>query len=272
MPTITAPNFGVLGLPEGVKDAGQRVDFRPSQFDLLIENKGYRLAWERASVCPCAPVSEKTEQPDPNCDLCHGSGWFYFSGLTAQDDSDIGTLNSVQQAIVDVNSAMVIKGVITGIRIEHDPYNKVGNWDSGNLMVTVRHENVLGYYDKLIGLDIEIPFSEILISSEDSPIEGRYLMTGVNRLRSATQVYIPDVDFTLVDGKISWVLGRAPADGTRLSVHYLCHPTWLVIDHPHAVRMTLRKFKTASPSTPLGNPEALPVQAMVRYDFLPEGD
>ena len=70
MPTLTMPQAGVTGLPEGTKEEGQRVDFRPDQFDLTIETKGYRIAWSRAAQCPCKPINAQTEQPDPNCAIC----------------------------------------------------------------------------------------------------------------------------------------------------------------------------------------------------------
>ena len=53
-------------------------------------------------------------------------------------------------------------------------------------------------------------------------------------------------------------------------MHYLMHPTWLVVEYPHMIRTTPIKFKTTSPTTPQGDPNALPVQAMLRYEFLVE--
>ena len=83
-PVITMPDYPELGIPEGVKQIGQRIDFKPTQFDLAIETKGYLLLWERSTQCPCTPVTTQTEQPDPNCSLCKGSGWIYFGAPNAQ--------------------------------------------------------------------------------------------------------------------------------------------------------------------------------------------
>lgn len=269
-PIITMPPVPALGVPAGMKQAGQRVDFRPDQFDLAIETKGYLLAWTRACVCPCEPVSEKAKgMPDPNCPLCHGDGWFYFGGHEAQEAEQIGTLDEIQQAIVDESGAMVIRGIMTSIANQFNPWDKLGNWMSGSSQVTVRHQNKLGYFDKIVGLDVDIAYAEVIVTDGSQALETRYKVTGINLIRSEDKVYTPDVDYKIVKGAITWYPGKIPETGIRLSVHYLCHPTWLVVEHPHAARVTSVKFKTANPKTPTGDPRKLPVQAIVRYDFIP---
>ena len=67
---------------------------------------------------------------------------------------------------------------------------------------------------------------------------------------------------------VNWLL--APAEDTPVSAHYNVQPTYLVQNHPHAVRDTLVKFKKkpANLQTPYGDSVALPVQAVVKFDFL----
>lgn len=270
-PVITMPAVPALGLPAGTKEAGKRVDFKPDDFDLLIETKGYLLAWTRAAMCPCAPVTPQTEQPDPNCDLCNGSGWFYFGDQKGiRDWNEIGDLNDLQKHIIVSNDAMVIRGVGTSIQNTLNPWDKLGNWMSGMMQITVRHQNKLAYYDKLIGLDTEITYSEIVEADGTEALSTRYPTTGVNLLRSETVTYTPNVDYALdQQGSILWKTGKAPDAGTRLSVHYLCHPTWLVVEHPHVARTSPVKFKTATPQTPRGDSRRLPIQAVVKLDFIP---
>jgi len=276
------PEVPKLGLPEGEKDAGQRVDFKPTKFDLLIETKGYLLAWTRACRCPCRPVVEQTEQTDPNCPLCDGKGVFYFGGNQAQDLSGYN-FDAIQQKIIDDNSPMIIRGIITSIQNQYDPWDRLGNWQSGSLMCTVRPENKLAIYDRLVVLDSEIVYSEVVEADGTNLVPSRYLVTGVNQVRGHTPAdatdpndngelveYLAETDYFLNDsGQIEWHTGKAPVTGTRLALHYSCHPTFLVWEHPHVVRTTLKKFKTdpATLKTPLGDPKHLPVQAMVRYEF-----
>ncbi|MGI4850692.1 MAG: hypothetical protein ACRYGR_01960, partial [Janthinobacterium lividum] len=78
IPPIITPQFGALGIPAHSKETGQRSDFRVDQFSININAHGYRLAWTRASICPCMPINAQTEQADPSCSLCQGNGFFYF--------------------------------------------------------------------------------------------------------------------------------------------------------------------------------------------------
>ena len=100
-PTLTLPP-GTVGLPDGVKEAGRRVDFKPDAFTLAIETKSFgRLAWTQACYCPCVPNNDQTDQPDPNCDLCDGHGWLMFRPAIAETDPKVlGDLNPLQAKLV----------------------------------------------------------------------------------------------------------------------------------------------------------------------------
>lgn len=266
---LTGPSFGITGIPEGEKETGRRVDFRATQFDLVIETKGYRLAWTRAAQCPCVPVNDQTEQPDPNCPSCDGKGWFYFGPQDyAVSEELVGQLDAVQRAVVDKDGAAVVRGVMTGLSTQPNAYDQLGQWTWGTSQVTVRAPNRLGYYDRLVMLDSEAVFAEkILAGDPTTPLALRYPATGVNLLASLARRYTV-ADFEVVGGEVRWLLGRAPATGTQLTAHYLMHPTWLVIEHPHSMRTTALKRKILEPVTPRGDPTFLPVQALVRLEFL----
>ena len=265
------PSSGVIGLPTGVKEQGRRVDFRPDDFTLAIETKGYRLAWSRAGPCPCDSVNPQTEQPDPNCPVCEGSGWFYFTPSEAVS-TPAGSFTNLQSTVISRYEAGVIRGIMTQGTAEFDPYNKVGNWRDGQMMLTVRPENRLGYYDRLVNLDSEMVYAETLDAgpaTEDS-LNLRYDCVRINLLRSIDTVYEPTLDFTLELGNVKWLPGRQPAEGTRLMAHYYTFPVWLITEHPHVVRGTLLKFKKprVDLTSPQGDQVALPVQALIRYEFL----
>jgi len=262
-------NMPALGVPEGEKQAGQRVDFKPTKFDLAIETKGYLLLWERAMVCPCAPVADQTEQPDPNCDVCKGRGWTYFGPSEAQDLSEY-ELTDLQEKMREDSGGSIIRGVTHTIGSNPDPVNILSNWVEGSAMLTVRNENRLGYYDRITLLDAEIVFSEHIKADGGTVLPTRYPVVGVNQLRSVSQVYEQETDFDLNLGEISWRSGYEPDEDTHLALHYICHPTYLVITHPHAARVTSQLFKTPTPKAPTGGPRQLPVQAIIRYEFLPE--
>lgn len=260
-----------LGLLDDQKEAGKRVDFKPDEYVLMIETKGYRLAWSRASFCPCQPINDQTDQPDPTCSLCGGTGWIRFRPEEAVVDVRVrGPLDDLQQSIVDDNAA-VIRGIMTSITNTKIPYDQVMPRVEGMLNVTVRHENKLGYYDRLVNLDSTIIYSQIYDYGGEAETELRYPVRYVNQLRSTATIYTeltkynPGGHFQVVSGKIVWESGKAPPTNERLVAHYLTHPTWRVIEHPHAIRTTPVKYKTKSPT---GNPESLPVQGVCKLEFM----
>lgn len=262
------PVSGTLGLPTGLKEQGKRVDFRPNEFILGIETKGYRLAWSRMAYCPCTSTNTQSTHSDPNCSLCSGEGWIYFAPSNPISDQEVGELDEIQQDIIDQGDVGVIRGVITQARLEVEMFRNTGRWDAAEMMVTVRPENHIGYYDRLINLDSTVPRSEQVTALADgADLSLKYRVVAINLLRSLTTVYEPGVDFELQKGRIHWYSGKAPAVGTRLVAHYLYHPVWLVVDFPHAIRTTAIKFKTKNPTTPRGDPIALPIQGRVQLDF-----
>lgn len=268
--TISGPEFGVSGIPDGEKEAGQRVDLKDSKFELMIETKGNRLAWQRGAMCPCEPVNDQTEQNDPNCTVCQGNGFYYFGPLNYTQPANMGSFTDTQQLVIDRGDLALVRGYISGIRNRPDAFTfPPGLWQDGTSMVTVRAANKLGYFDRLIDLDGEIVHSEILDSTGEGELALRYPCTGMNLISSLTTRYSPDEDFTVEQGKVQWVTGRAPAAGTRLVAHYLTYPHWVVIEHPHATRMTLSKYKRKTTITPQGDPVQLPVQALIRLEWLP---
>lgn len=265
------PKAGALGLLEGQKESGKRVDFKPDEYVLMIETKGYRLAWSRAAFCPCKPINDQTEQPDPNCTLCEGSGWVMFEPEAAVINTSVrGELDDLQQSIVD-NNAAVIRGVMTGITGTRVPYDQVLPRLEGVMNVTARHENKLGYHDRLVNLDSTVIYSQVYVYKGEAETELRYPVRYINLIQSVSQIFLevsdqnPTGDFRLVTGKIVWEAGKAPPTDERLAVHYLTHPHWRVVEHPHNIRNTPVKYKTTST---VGDAESLPVQAVCKLEFM----
>ncbi len=263
---LLAKNSGIAGLPDNVKEAGRRVDFRPDDFTLAVETKGYRLGWKRACYCPCNSVNDQTEQPDPNCSLCEGSGWILFAPALAPDTKATGILTALQKEVIGSDSG-VIMGLMSGIYGKSNPYDQVMRRLEGKMNLTVRPENRLGYHDQIINLDTTITYSQLAEADGTSVLEARYPIVHINLVRSDDTVYVENTDFTLSVGTIAWS-GTPPAADTKLALHYLTYPHWRVVEHPHNTRATLKKFKNPKPTTPAGDPEDLPVQALCQYEFL----
>jgi hypothetical protein len=266
--TVLAKDAGVLGIPLGEKETGgRRIDFRYQEFAVAVEAKGARVAWSRAAQCPCASTNEQTNQADPTCSLCQGTGWILFRPVGAvTDELKTGYLDPLQTIIVGTNSA-VVRALMTAYTAQYAPRDKVSPREQGTVNVTMRAENKMGYYDRIVNLDSAIIYSQILDSTGDR-LPAKYWIREINLLRSINRIYTVDTDFTIVDGQIQWVAGHAPATHTRLVCHYLTHPVWRVMEHPHATRYTVIKRKVRKPVTPRGDEKELPVQAVARLEFL----
>jgi hypothetical protein len=263
----TRVKAGVVGLPAGIKDI-TRSDFRNEKWIQAIEGKGYRLAWSRTCQCPCVSLNDQTDQNDPNCPLCEGLGWIFFKPEAAvANPKIIGPLDEIQTKFVGDHAA-IIHGIMTGISAKQNALDQMGPWMEGMSQLTVRAENKLGYYDRITALDSQIVYSQIIKRKEGTLLKTKYPVVQTNIVRDITKVYTEGSDFDVVVGDIIWKANKGPALETPIVVHYLTHPTFRVIEHPHAVRTTLSKFKIKQPLTPQGDPVDLPVQAVIRYEFL----
>ena len=214
-----------IGLPEGIKE--RRVDFADKKFDVLIETKAPRIAWSRTMACPCIGINDQTQQPDPNCDLCKNTPGFLFFRPTdyASDPTLEGDLTDVQQYIVDraESESVIIKGVIQSNQKRDEQFNTIGHWVDGSSLITVREENRLGYYDRIVFLDSLIAYSQIAFTDGMDITKLRFPAVQVNFLRDKTTIYKEGTDFECTSqGEIRFT-GATPADKTKLAVHYL-HP------------------------------------------------
>jgi hypothetical protein len=149
-------------------------------------------------------------------------------------------------------------------------FSALGNWALGNVMITVRPENKIGYYDRFIYLDDVMPFSEIVDVTAANTVRTRYPIAALNAVISTTTVY-QDGDLVLNQGIIEWVSGHKPAVGTRLSISYLYHPVFVVIEYAHFIRTTpfRDKLPRKQQLTPAGQPQYLPLQVIARLEHLP---
>lgn len=71
-----------------------QVYFRPKDFDAAIWSHGYDITCEQAIRCPCQGASGA---PMPDCQNCHGSGYFYVNPI--QTRALITGLNRITQYV-----------------------------------------------------------------------------------------------------------------------------------------------------------------------------
>ena len=250
------PEWGVAGLPGGDATRFLRVDFRLeggdkySSFDSLIETKCPRLVWARAMLCPCKGYNDQTQQNDPNCPKCNASGWTYFTPKEYVVDAEsLGELDDMQEALRTKANGVIIRGLFTNMTSEPSMFQALGPTAFGSAMLTVRAANRLGYFDRIVQIDEVAPYSEVVKVSGNT-LATRYPVRWLNYCSSIDTAY-GDNELTLYkDGVLEWKEGLAPTDGTRVSVHYMHHPTWLLVEYANLVRTSLVKFRKPAPQTP----------------------
>lgn len=269
MSTALPDDAAAIGLDVALSP---RVDFRQSEFEKLVE-RSPRFVWERSLVCPCEYSDDQTQQNDPNCTLCRGGGfiWFGPNGY-AVDEGLVGELTGTQRAVQARVNGAIIRGFMASAQMIRSGYDKLGTWFWGQMRVTVRAENHIGWYDRLINLDETIVFTERVVADGTALLNLRYPAIVVAELRSLTVRYSRGTHFDLdSSGRVAWLGGQEPDASTILAAHYECHPAWRVVSHPHVARASttrppLRRGIVSPPSTP----QQLPLQADVRLEFEPE--
>ena len=271
----------VTGRTEHSPETAQRVDFRPERFDAAIVLHGYRLWWSRTAVCPCR-TNEQTDQPDPTCALCRGTGRFRF--LPDQDLVQGGTDAAGNPTVLSTGGdAVQIHGLVASLSKQPQVYDRLGELLFGTAMLTTQAENRIAFRDRLEAVDAIMPWSQVLKTDGAADIRAgtggrdehglRFRPVAVNLLRSVTTVYRPGEHYELrADGSIGW-LQTAPQAGLVLTVHYEFHPIWEVVEHVHVARDQYVAFGRGPDvrADKARQHARMPLQAMMRLVFLLDG-
>lgn len=234
-----------------------RADFKPEEFERVLQQHGKRMAWRKAMICPC--LNPKTGQAKVDCENCDTSGFIYVDKI-------------------NVRALMLRFEKTTRI------YEKFGLWVSGEAEVTIEQQYRLGYRDSLELTDDMMNFNEI-IKKGDRHGRRSVLPEGTDtaryRIQSLTKVLtIDDSDNIVVvepgfhlnineHGQIEWTAAgdKIVADDAFISIHYDFHPVYIVISHPHVIRSDVRGTKVSKETV-----TALPLQAGVQLDYLSNDD
>lgn len=216
----------------------QHVDFDRDEFTRFIADKGYKVTWEKAILCPNVPGTGLSPRDHVmNCQVCEGRGFVY---------------------VQPCETAMLMQG----IKLNQSFY-AYGRWDMGNMMVTAEPGFVLDYFDRLTILNGISRFTQRLVRQPDvtsdvfkySPLCVDYV-AWVDRSGSLV-VFENDADFTVSATGITWSANQ-PDAGSFYSVGYTYRPRYVVLDLVHHHR----------DSTVEGKHYMFPVQAVAKLDYL----
>lgn len=229
-----------------------RADFRAEEFTRAIKQHGKRLIWRKAMLCPCQ--NAETSQSALDCPFCNAEGYVYVQPQHIQ----------AHMAAFDGKTSV---------------YEKFGLFQEGSSMVTSLPEHRLGFHDSLELEDARAPFNELLTRGDRRGLRSalpanvdaaRYRVLSVAAMlwmRSPTELVPLEerIDFRITaEGWIRWLNADIP-EGALVSIHYDYAPVFLVVSHPHVIRIDESGRRT-TPSNP--RVVALPNQAMAKLDFL----
>lgn len=193
-----------------------RTDFWTPDFDILVDNKGYDVVWEKAIPCPCGRRQNANMSA---CRNCLGTGWVF--------------INPTQ-----------IKAIATSLNRD----TKYKEWSQemlGTASFTVRHEYHLNFMDRITLLNSASMQSEnlivrrwgdkkfvITIYPADSIREVFRFVNGDSPLELISEDhYRIENNFVVFDNHIK--------EGDSVSITYEHKVQYHIIDLNHDVRNTI---------------------------------
>lgn len=199
---------------------GLGAHFFPKRFDELIYDHGYEAYLDRALRCPCC--DKATGQPSVSCQNCLGRGWFF----------------------VDRRYTRIVAQSMTNLK-RYEEWSQV---NKGTAKLTVRGTDKLGFMDRVVLLELEGHYSELLFPFEYNeelicypiyePLEVTdiylYLGDGSKLLPIPAELYKIEGNKITFDNSL--LEYASPGDmndrslGLTISIRYSYHPVYHVVD------------------------------------------
>jgi len=203
VPTPYYPNFAMQAMPQRFTDG-------------LMSRYGVRLGWMKSHQCPCTYGSMIQGSPDPNCNTCHGRGFFWdnpclFTGL-------LTFINGPSASPAEAGSHLdPTYGLIQhGEPVITIPYSEQTVWQQASQM------------DAYVEIDASARFTTVLTQGETNIlpyqqglcVESVYIFDPVYK-----NTYPADPTQYLVSGAAVSLVGFP--NGTAYSVEFLASPVYL---------------------------------------------
>jgi len=194
------------------------VTFSVSEFEAIVQNKGYNVLWEETIMCPCR--GENTS-PLLTCKNCLGTGWVMLG------------LRQTKMIITSINS--------------NTKYTVWSPERKGTIQVTALNRDKLSYMDRITIIDSETIDSEILyLSNKD--VNGKSYAYSVYKMNSIINIFgfssptsplVPltlGEDYEFNDYTFTLKSNLKTQNMKIVSIRYKHYPQYFVIDIPHDIR------------------------------------
>lgn len=224
--------------------AKPEVRFRKSDFEALIEQKGYDVWHDKAIKCPCSSSSGAANQS--SCKNCGGSGWFYINRTKTR---------------------MVIQSMNNNTQLKEWTEAKLGTAN-----ITARDVDRLSFMDRITVLDSEAEHSQVLYLQKQPDTNQLYGSLRYN----PTKVYCiflyqgesvlhkllkEGVDYTINRNQIKLLgLPYNTITNPSISIRYTHMAEYTVLDLPRDIMVSQIK----DPSTSRSKDVQFPISAIGR--------
>ena len=137
----------------------------PSQpMDQLLAAYGIDLNWQRSHLCPCVYGGQIAGSPDPQCQTCHGLGWYWdspsatfrglitFMHLSPSPDEPGAIMSEKFGPIIRSEPTLTIPSTASGVYLEasmNDIFTEISATDRFEAQLQVSGVTVLPYQQNL---------------------------------------------------------------------------------------------------------------------------
>lgn len=221
----------------------------PDMFRDAIQGLGLLFRWSRAVLCPCR-LNAETDQWNPQCTLCGGDGWWYV-----HPDSEVMRQSTNRLDYIEDHFAFSEAHV----GVDYD--QNFGQWVAGEGQIVVQNANRVGFRDRFIGMQQEMPWTELIIRDGTSDViaigKGKRSTEKQRRTMRYEPVRIELIaiadgtrfyeghDWILTEEtlseprKVQWLPGKGPDVDTLFTIYYICRPVWIVDKATYATQHAL---------------------------------
>lgn len=204
-----------------------RVDFVRSDFDAVIEQKGYRVYHDKVMRCPCR-TNQRTDALS-SCRNCGGSGYVYINRFSTK---------------------MVLQSINLDTKFKEWSEERIGT-----VKITARESEDISFMDRITVRDAETISSEVLHPKNQNEYEGTPTLYArvIHPIVEIDDIFAFEevdkklvkmthgVDYTFSENVITFNNSYLNWDNFTVSIRYKHNPSFYIIDMVRDVMTTTVK-------------------------------